>query len=103
MAKIYNKLVRDKIPEIIEADGQKPITRVLKDREYLVELVKKLQEEAKEFIAQPTIEELADLKEILIAIRETMGLHAGELEDIRRKKAVERGRFKKRIFLESVE
>ena len=103
MVKIYNKLVRDKIPEIIEADGLKPRTRILEDGDYLIELVKKLKEEADEFLADPTIEELADIKEILIAIREAKGFHAGALEDVRRQKATERGRFKNKIFLESVD
>jgi len=103
MSEAYNKLVRDKIPEIIAADGKKAVTRTLDDKEYLKELIKKLKEEAVEFEAEPSAEELADLKELLIAIREAMGLHAGELEDIRRQKAATRGRFKKKIFLERVE
>lgn len=103
MAKIYNKLVRDKIPEIIAANGEKAITRLLNDKEYLKELIKKLKEEAKEFEAEPSVEELADIKELVIAIREALGIHSGELEEVRRKKAVTNGRFKKKIFLESVE
>lgn len=101
--KVYKKLVRDKIPEIIAADGKIANTRVLGDKEYLQELIKKLGEEAKELEANPTIEELADIKELVIAIRQALGAHAGELEEIRRKKAAERGRFKQKIFLESVE
>lgn len=101
--KIYNKLVRDKIPEIIAADGKTAHTRLLGNNEYLKELIKKLKEEAAEFEAEPSIEELADINEIIIAIRETMGIHAGDLEDMRRKKAAKNGRFKKRIFLTSVE
>lgn len=103
MTEGYNKLVRDKIPEIIEASGKVPRTRILEDGEYLVELVLKLQEEAKELMENPSIEELADVKEVMIALREALGIHAGELEDVRRKKAVNNGRFKKKIFLESVE
>jgi predicted house-cleaning noncanonical NTP pyrophosphatase (MazG superfamily) len=101
--KIYNKLVRDKIPEIIKADGKKFKTRILNDEEHLKELVKKLKEEAVELEKNSSIEELADVKEVTIAIREALGIHAGELEDMRRKKAAERGRFKNKIFLESVE
>jgi len=103
MKKIYNKLVRDRIPEIITADGKKANTRILNDKEYLKELIKKLQEEAKELQANPSVEELADIKELVIALREAIKIHAGVLEDVRRKKAAERGRFKKKIFLESVE
>ncbi len=101
--KVYNKLVRDRIPEIIAADGKKYKARILGDREYRKELIKKLQEEAKEFLENPSVEELADLKELIIAIRESLKIHAGTLEDVRRKKATERGRFKKKIFLESTE
>jgi predicted house-cleaning noncanonical NTP pyrophosphatase (MazG superfamily) len=103
MKKTYNKLVRDKIADVIAADGKKAKTRILNDKEYLKELAKKLKEEAAEFEKDPSIEELADIKEVAIAIREAMNIHAGELEDLRRKKAAERGRFKNKIFLESVE
>jgi predicted house-cleaning noncanonical NTP pyrophosphatase (MazG superfamily) len=100
---IYNKLVRDKIPEIIKADGKKFKTRTLENKEYLNELIKKLHEETREFEQNSSIEELADIKEIIIAIREAMNFHAGELEDARRKKANTNGRFKNKIFLESTE
>jgi predicted house-cleaning noncanonical NTP pyrophosphatase (MazG superfamily) len=101
--KIYNKLVRDRIPEIIAADGKKANTRILNDKEYRKALIKKLEEEAKELAKNPSVEELADVKELVIAIRESLKIHAGALEDIRRKKATEHGRFKNKIFLESVE
>ena len=103
MKKTYNKLVRDKIPEIIAADGKQANTRILDNKEYRIELIKKLQEEAKELAENPSAEELADIKELLMAIRETLGIHAGALEDVRRRKAAKNGRFKKKIFLESVE
>jgi predicted house-cleaning noncanonical NTP pyrophosphatase (MazG superfamily) len=101
--KTYNKLVRDKIPDIIKADGKKFKTRVLDNKEHLAELIKKLKEEAAEFEENPSIEELADIKEVTIAIREAMKIHAGELEDMRRQKAASNGRFKNKILLESVE
>jgi len=101
--KIHNKLVRDKIPSIIKADGKEPKTRILDDKEYLAELIKKLKEETAEFEENPSVEELADIKELTIAIREALGIHAGELEVTRRKKALTNGRFKQKIFLESVE
>jgi predicted house-cleaning noncanonical NTP pyrophosphatase (MazG superfamily) len=101
--KIYNKLVRDKIPQIIEADGKKFKTRALDDKEYFGELVKKFKEEIAEFEAEPSVEELADLKELIIAIRQAMGIRADHLEDVRRQKATANGRFKNKIFLESVE
>jgi predicted house-cleaning noncanonical NTP pyrophosphatase (MazG superfamily) len=97
------KLVRDNIPEKILASGEKPITRILDDEEYLHELIEKLREEVKEFAETPNAEELADIKEVTIALREALGIHAGQLEDVRRKKANTNGRFKKRIYLEGVE
>lgn len=103
MTKTYNKLVRDKISDIIKADGKKFKIRVLDDREYLIELIKKLKEETDELEEDPSIEELADIKEISIAIRETLGIDEKELENVRRKKAASNGRFKNKIFLESVE
>jgi predicted house-cleaning noncanonical NTP pyrophosphatase (MazG superfamily) len=101
--KSYKKLVRDKIPEIIQTNGKKPTTRILDDKEYLEALIQKLKEEVTEFEADHSIEELADIKEVTIAIREAIGIHAGELEDARRKKANTNGRFKKRIYLEHVD
>ncbi len=102
MAK-YQKLVRDKIPLIIQERGAKPVTHILDEKEYLDALIEKLKEEVAEFEAEPSVEELADIKEVTIAIREALNIHAGELEDTRRKKAASNGRFKKRIFLERVE
>lgn len=98
----YKKLVRDNIPEIIRKNGKDPVTRILDEEEYLKELVKKLKEEVAEFEADLSVEELADIKEVLIAIRGALGIRTGELEDVRRKKADTNGRFKKRIYLEGV-
>lgn len=102
MSKKYKKLVRDNIPEIIRKNGEVPVTRILDDDAYLDELIRKLKEEVAEFEADRSIEELADIKEVLIAIREALGIRAGELEDTRRAKAVKNGRFKKRIYLDEV-
>ncbi len=101
--KIHNKLARDRIPEIIAADDKKANIRILNDKEYLAELFKKLGEEAKELADEPSVEELADVNELVIAIRDALGIKAGQLEAVRSKKAAKNGRFKKRIFLESVE
>ncbi len=100
---IYNKLVRDKIPEIIRAKGGRPITRLLDEKEYFKALVAKLQEEVVEFEAEPSIEELADIKEVMLALCLAISIRPSELEDTRRHKAKTNGRFKKRIFLEGVE
>ena len=101
----YNKLVRDKIPEIIKNNNETPITRILSDEEYKVELEKKLLEEYQEVIAssgKDRLEELADMLEVMIALA---SLDDATLEDIIKiadKKRNKRGGFKEKIFLESV-
>ncbi|MFA5004280.1 MAG: nucleoside triphosphate pyrophosphohydrolase [Candidatus Saccharimonadales bacterium] len=100
--KIYNKLVRDKIPEIIEADGETPVTRILDEEEYLQELIKKLGEEYEEFKEAVNVEELADLQEVILALADVIA-NREELEKVRAEKATKRGGFKDKIFLESTE
>ena len=92
------KLVRDKIPEIIIADGKKPITRILDNEEYLQELDKKLNEEIAEYQADKSIEEMADVLEVLFAICEARGHAVEELMKIRNGKRENRGGFEKKIF-----
>lgn len=92
------KLVRDKIPEIIIADGKKPITRILDNEEYLQELDKKLNEEIAEYQADKSIEEMADVLEVLFAICEARGHSVEELMEIRNGKRENRGGFEKKIF-----
>ncbi len=101
----YNKLVRDKIPEIIESNGEEPITRILDDEEYRSELIKKLNEEYDEVVnasGEDIIEELADMLEVMESIA---GLQNKTLDDIilvKEKKKNKRGGFSKKIFLEGV-
>ena len=102
MADVYNKLVRDKIPEIIEASGDKPNYETLKDDRYLSELNKKLLEEANEFIEANDPEELADLMEVVYAIANLKNIDLNEVENIRKQKAQKRGAFDKKIYLKSV-
>lgn len=99
---VYNKLVRDKIPEIIENSGKKAITTVLNDEEYLTELDRKLNEECAEYQQDKSIEELADMLEVIYAITLARGYSVGELEQVRREKAEKRGGFNDRIFLKEV-
>lgn len=98
--KIYNKLVRDKIEEIMIKNGAKPITRILNDEEYLKELNKKLLEEVKEYLESGEIEELADIEEVILAILNTKGESREKLEEIRKNKVLKRGAFNKKLFLE---
>ncbi len=102
MTKHHNKLVRDKIPEIIEKAGKKAYTHILSEEEYMTDLDKKLNEECAEYQADKSIEELADMLEVMYAIAEARGWSVSELEAVRREKAEKRGAFERRIFLERV-
>ena len=95
----YNKLVRDKIPEIIQNSGEEPIVRILEDEEYRVCLETKLDEEVSEFHKDKNLEELADILEVVYALAESMGCTREELFTCYEKKHAERGGFQKRIFL----
>lgn len=100
---VYNKLVRDKIPEIIEADGKTCKTRILDDEEYLAALEEKLNEEVAEYQKDKNLEEMADVLDVLQAICVAKGYSLEELEAMRAKKAEKRGGFADKIFLETVE
>ena len=100
---IYNKLVRDKIPEIIEASGKTCETEILSDKQYLQMLDKKLDEELAEYYKEQNIEELVDLLEVLYATAKAMGYSIEELDQVRVEKQKARGGFDKKIFLKSVD
>lgn len=97
--KKYNKLVRDRIPEIIEASGNQCKTKILSDKEYLTMLDTKLNEEIAEYQQDKNLEELADVLEVIRTITVALGHSLEELEAIRVKKAQQRGSFEKKIFL----
>jgi len=101
--KVYNKLVRDKIPEIIEADGKECKTRILLDDEYIAALESKLNEEVAEYQMDKSLEEMADVLEVLQSICLARGYSLEELEKMRAKKLDERGGFSEKIVLEYVE
>ena len=98
----YDKLVRDRIPEIIEANGQTCITETLSDEEYLRLLDEKLAEELDEYQANKSLEELADLLEVMRAVVKARGWTLEQLEQVRSEKATKRGRFEKKILLKEV-
>jgi predicted house-cleaning noncanonical NTP pyrophosphatase (MazG superfamily) len=104
---IYNKLVRDRIPEIIAKDGKKYSTKILDNSEYEKELKKKVFEELDEYMSAVNhanaIEEMADVLEILHALAECHGATFDAVEEVRKKKAEKRGGFKEKIFLIEVE
>ena len=99
---MYNKLVRDRIPEIIEKNGGKPIIRKLDDEEYFNELNRKIKEELNEYLDGYDVEELADLYEVILAILDYKKVSVEEFEIIRTMKVDKRGAFKDKIYLESV-
>ena len=101
--KEYNKLVRDKIPSIIESNHEKCNCRVLDDEEYLRELNTKLKEELNEYLESGEIEELADMAEVMRAILDCKSCDYQEFENIRKNKVEKRGAFKDKIFLISTE
>ena len=92
------KLVRDKIPEIIREEGKTPIIEILSEERYLEELDKKLNEEVAEYQADKSIEEMADVLEVLFAICEARGYSVYELMQAREIKREKRGGFKDKIF-----
>ena len=98
--KIYNKLVRDNIPEIMINNGARPVTKILEDKEYYEELKKKLLEETKEFLESDEIEEIADIEEVILAILKYNDWSWEKLENIRKNKVDKKGSFDKKIFLE---
>lgn len=97
--KEYNKLVRDKIPEIIERQGATCKTRILSDEEYIKMIDQKLDEELSEYQAEPCLEELADLVEVIYAAAVARGYTIDELHTLRVQKAELRGGFEKKILL----
>lgn len=95
----YNKLIRDRIPEIIAASGQECVTETLSDGEYLTRLNEKLTEELNEYLADGNVEELADLYEVILAVLSAKGVSAEEFERIRLAKREKNGGFKKKLLL----
>jgi len=96
----YNKLVRDRIPEIIKEKGGNPVTHIADDAEYWTKLKEKLTEEVKEFLESETEEELADIEEVLKTIYEYRNIDPAKIEALRKKKSEERGGFKNKIILD---
>ena len=100
--KIYNKLVRDRIPEIIEKNGKRCICETLLQDQFIAMPDAKLDEELAEYQQSKSLEELADLLEVMGAVVRARGYTWDQLTDIRKKKKEERGGFEKRILLKEV-
>lgn len=100
--KAYYKLVRDRIPEIIEADGKTCVCETLSDEDYISLLDQKLNEGLAEYQESKSLEELADLLEVIQAVVKARGWALEELEQVRAAKAAKRGGFEKKILLKEV-
>ena len=100
---LYNKAIRDKIPEIIAESGKKCHLKQLDDESFLAEIEKKLTEEVNEYSESKDVEELADLLEVIYRISELRGVNSDELDKIRKDKAEKRGKFTDNVFLMDVE
>lgn len=98
----YNKLIRDRIPEIIKASGKECLIEIMSEEEYINALEIKLNEELVEYQEEKDLEELADLLEVIYAITVARGHTIQELEQLRNKKLIERGGFIKRLHLKWV-
>lgn len=98
---LYNKLVRNRIPELIEAQNESPDYIILDDESYEKMLEEKLDEEVREYHQDKTIEELADILEVVIALCESRGFSKEELIKIYQNKHQEKGGFSDKIYLVS--
>jgi len=99
----YNKLVRDRIPEIIESSGKKAVCETIgNDEDYIKSLKNKLIEEMNEYLESDDVAELADLGEVMHAILEYKGVSVETFQRIRLEKLEKRGGFKKRLRLKEV-
>lgn len=103
MKRVYNKLVRDNIPEIIRNNNETPITKTLNNEEYLRALKAKLQEEVDEFLESNDIAELADILEVVDALSTANNSSLNEVMDIKIRKAEKNGKFENKIFLIEVQ
>jgi len=99
---IYNKLVRDRIPDIIAESGKQPVVEILDMKSYKAFLDAKLAEELKEYILSDSVEELADMAEVIIAILEYKSVSHDEFDEIRNDKNNKRGKFERRLLLKEV-
>lgn len=103
--KTYNKLVRDRIPEIIKAEGASLKTRILDDVEFRIELMKKLVEEAHEVVGasadkKELIKEIGDVFEVIDAIITAFELDKADIQKVKEERQKSRGAFEEKIFLE---
>ena len=101
--RVYNKLVRDNIPDIIRKSGEIPCISILDDDKYLDELKTKLIEETNEFIESEELLELADILEVVEYLAKAKGSNLDEILRLKEQKEIKNGAFEKKMFLEYVE
>lgn len=101
--RVYNKLVRDNIPDIIRKNGEMPCISILDDDKYLDELKTKLIEETNEFIESEELMELADILEVVEYLAKAKGSNLDEILRLKEQKEIKNGAFEKKMFLEYVE
>ena len=99
----FYKLVRDNIPDIITKNGRIPIFHTAEAEEFEFALLKKLREEADEFIENPSEEDLADVLEVIYTIYKVKGYNPDDIEEKRKEKLKVRGGYVKRIILDKTE
>lgn len=100
--RIYNKLVRDNIPEIIRSQGETPVFCALDSKRYSTQLRKKLKEEVREYLMSEELEELADIIEVVEALANHKGSSLEKVLEIKEKKANKNGKFERKFFLKKV-
>ena len=104
--KTYNKLVRDRIPEIIQKEGNTADIIILSEESFIQAIKEKLIEEANEVLnadnRDDVLSELADLREVMDAIKQIYNINTLEVNTIQAVKALQRGKFEKRLYLKSV-
>lgn len=98
-----NKLIRDKIPEIIKSSGRTPLFHIADNEEYGKKLYKKLKEETNEFLMTNDASELVDILEVMYAIATRMGLSIEQVEHLRIEKARKNGAFQNKVILDAIE
>jgi predicted house-cleaning noncanonical NTP pyrophosphatase (MazG superfamily) len=98
----YNKLVRDKIPEVIRENGQIPVTHIANNEEYWEKLKEKLTEEVNEFLEDNKSGEIVDILEVIDAICEHKKFDKNEIEKLKKQKAEKKGKFYNKIILDEV-
>lgn len=96
----YDKLVRDRIPDIIREKGGSSVTHIADEAEYRAKLKEKLREEVEEYLKDEAIGEIADILEVIEAICINKGFSREAVREAKERKAEERGRFERRIILE---